>query len=301
VQATSTPLGDALPDLHLTGNLRVDYLRYGAIDFPLQPSFRLGVVYQWSEGVVTKLVGGRAFQTPSGVLMFAKPGYGRANNVIGNADLTPLGFAPLRPQTVTGAEAILSLRLFDGGLELDAGIYAQEVGDPIQFQQIATDFIAVNADNTRNIGGVLSLRAQVERLSGYATLSVQREILDGEIVRSPPSQYPNHFGTAGLTLRVPEARLVLNTHLRWATRRGATQSNVLLNNQERYTLPAYAVLDLTASTAGLYLIGDNRSETRFSFSVRDVLDTQYSEPGFGGFDIPSLGRTFWIEIRQMFL
>jgi iron complex outermembrane receptor protein len=233
--------------------------------------------------------------------MFAKPGYGRANNVIGNADLTPLGFAPLRPQTVTSAEAILNLRLLDGALELDAGIYAQEVGDPIQFQQIATDFIAVNADNTRNIGAVLSFRAQVERLSGYATLSVQREIRDAEIVRSPPSQYPNHFGTAGLTLGVPEVRLVLNTHLRWATRRGATQSNVLLNNQELYSLPAYAVLDVTASTVGLYLLGDDRSETRFSFSVRDVLDTQYSEPGFGGFDIPSLGRTFWIELRQMFL
>ncbi len=300
LQVTSTPFGDALPNLQLTGNLRGDVLRYGSIAFPLQPSFRVGIVYKWSDAVVTKLVGGRAFQTPSGVQMFADPGFGRANNVIGNAHLTPLGYPALRPQTVTGAEAIVSLRLFDGGLEADAGLYAQELGDPIRFQRVATDFVAVNEQAEQNVGAVASVRAHVGRFSGYATVSLQRQIAGGKLIGDPSAQYPNEFGTAGVTLGIPEARLRLNADLRWASARGATQSNVLLNNQAFYTLPAYAELDLTASTKDLHLMGDDKSETRILFSVRNVLDQRYSEPGFGGFDVPMLGRTFLLELRQTF-
>jgi len=35
-------------------------------------------------------------------------------------------------------------------------------------------------------------------------------------------------------------------------------------------------------------------------SVRNLLDERHSEPGFGGFDAPALGRTMFLEIRQSF-
>ena len=60
----------------------------------------------------------------------------------------------------------------------------------------------------------------------------------------------------------------------------------------------FSLLDLTIGTHDLRIFGDY--ETRFTVSVRNVLDTRYAEPGFAGFDIPSLGRSLWIELRQVF-
>jgi iron complex outermembrane receptor protein len=297
LQIKSVPLPETLPALRLTGNARVDFIEYGDIDFPTQFSWRAGIVYEWMDELVTKVVGGRAFQTPSPVLMFAKPGYGRANNVIGNADVRDLGFDQLEPQTVTGVEAIVSAELFDA-VSLDVSGYFQQIEDRILFSQLATDFIASNEESVQNVGGLASMKVDVDRVSGYATATVQRQIVDGTIVDQPPARFPNYFGTFGLNVDVPEAHLLFNAHLRWAGERGATQSNELINNAF-YELDGYATVDLSVTTDELYLWNDD-SETKLSFSVRNVADTQFSEPGFAGFDIPNLGRTFWFEARQRF-
>jgi outer membrane receptor protein involved in Fe transport len=41
-------------------------------------------------------------------------------------------------------------------------------------------------------------------------------------------------------------------------------------------------------------------KTRFLLSVRNLLDERHSEPGFGGFDLPATGRSFFFEVQQTF-
>jgi iron complex outermembrane receptor protein len=104
------------------------------------------------------------------------------------------------------------------------------------------------------------------------------------------------FGRLGVSL--PEIKLNWMSQMKWVGERGASQSNVALNNDELYTLPSYAVVDLTVSTLGLNFLGG--AQTVIALSVKNLFDTRYSEPGFGGFDIPNLGRTALLELRQSF-
>ncbi|HZA14200.1 MAG TPA: TonB-dependent receptor, partial [Myxococcaceae bacterium] len=86
LQAGYSPIA-SLPSLRLTGNVRLDHIVYGPVRFPLQHSWRAAAVYGITADLSAKLVAGRAFQTPSGVLMFAYPGFGYFNNVIGNVNV----------------------------------------------------------------------------------------------------------------------------------------------------------------------------------------------------------------------
>ena len=295
---TSVPSPEGLPGLRLTGDLRVDFIRYGPVEFPAQLSWRAGVIYQWSRELTTKIVGGQAFQTPSSVLMFAQGGYGIANNVLGNFDVNVLGVPRLRPQVVTGVEAIASLALLDGALEVDVGVFAQSVSDRIAFNQLGTDFVAVNAESQSALGLLLSARLEVDRVGAWANASGQAQILDQGLSLRPPEQYPSIFGAAGVDVSIPEIHLRLGAVMRWAGERGATQSNTLLNDGTRYTLAPYALFDVTLASMDLRVLGD--SETRLLVSIRNLFDARYSEPYVAGYDIPNIGRTLWVEVRQVF-
>ena len=63
-------------------------------------------------------------------------------------------------------------------------------------------------------------------------------------------------------------------------------------------MPGYVVLDAAVRTSGLRFI--DHGETRLSIIGRNILNLQRSEPGFTGFDIPVMGRTVLIELRQFF-
>ena len=161
----------------------------------------------------------------------------------------------------------------------------------------AANYRAVNRDETRrNVGLEATLRYAESRVSAYLSGSFQRTIVNGDLASDPPSGFPNAFALLGADVKIPEAFLFANAELRWVGERGASQANVWVNNDEFYTLPSYGLVDLTLSTLGLRLLGD-ATETRFAVGARNLLDTRYSEPGYGGFDIPSSGRRLFMEAR----
>ena len=299
LQARSRPAPDTLPGLRLNANVRVDGMRYGDNAFPLQPSWRLGAVYEWSEKVVTKLVGGRAFQTPSSVLMFAKGGYGIGNNVVGNADLQAIGLVrPLRPQTVTGAEAALALQPTTTS-HIDLSLYEQRLDDAITFAPAGTDFVAQNETGRRSVGLSATGEVRQGRFLGAGSFAATFRFDGGRIGREAPELFPNYTGALELGADVPEAYLRLGAHLRWVGERGASQSNILRNNLASYSLPGYTLLDLTVRSTDLRWPTAS-SQLRLLFSVRNALGTRYSEPGFAGLDIPSLGRSYLATLQQAF-
>ena len=297
LQASSFPAPDLLPGLRLQGDLRLDLIRFGSAGTPSQLSWRLGVVYLSSDQLTMKFVAGRAFQMPSGVLMFAEGGYGIANNVLGNHGANRIGIPRLRPQVADGAELVASVELNER-ISFDVDVFLQRVGDRIRFEQLATDFVAVNSSSETAAGLLFNGRLRFGPAEAYTNVSAQGTFVGGRLSFNPSPQYPSFFGGSGVLVDLKPASTTVGGHLRWAGARGSTQSNSLVNDGRGYTLPAFATLDLSLS-AELpgFLEG---SSARASIWGRNVLDHRYAEPGFSGFDIPTLGRTVWFELRQAF-
>ena len=50
---------------------------------------------------------------------------------------------------------------------------------------------------------------------------------------------------------------------------------------------------------GAQVVGAGTSTT-LMVGVRNLFDVRFSEPGYGGFDIPGIGRLVFVEVRQAF-
>ncbi len=275
-----------ITDLQLTGNARVDFSNL----FDTQVSWRAAAAYRWSKAVTTKLVVGRSFQNPSLVLLYGQPGFGNNNNVVGNR--TVLGRPPLQPQTALSVEAVASANLADVAL-VEVAPFVQQIENQIAFVSAGADFRAENRGAQSYAGVELRSRGSLGRVSPYLELAYQHSLQQAGAAIA----YPDLWGRAGADLDVPEAFLRVNAQVRVATERGSTESNTLLNNRA-YTLPAYALLDASLSTNGLKPLPG--LETRVTLAAKNLLDDRTGEPGFGGFDLPSQGRTVMLELRQEF-
>lgn len=295
LQATSVPFS-RLPGLHLTGNFRIDKIAFGPVDFPVQYSFRAAVAYRWNANWVTKLIGGRAFQTPTGEMLFGRPGFGNANNVIGNVAIP--GLAPLRPQSANNVELIATGQFLQH-FTIDIAFYFQDLVDRIEFVQTGLNFTAVNQGERVSLGLESTLRFQYHWLSVYGSGSIDAPLLGSKFASQPTSLYPRGFGVVGLDVDIRRIYLHANTQVRIVGPRGASQSNIYLNNSQFYELPAYAIFDLTLSTVGLHLFRAG-AETRVLVSGRNLADQSTPEPGFAGIDLPRIGRSFFVELRQTF-
>ncbi len=296
LQVTGTPLA-SLPELRVTGNLRMDRISFGSVHYPLQPSWRAAVAYRWGRRLATKVIAGRAFQTPSGVLLFGQPGFGTLNNVIGSTLIT--GFPVVRPQKVDSVEAVASGTIGDH-LSLELGVFHQSIVDRIDFQQSGTYFVATNHGGRDSIGAEGTLRVRVlQGLEAFASGTAIRPLGNGPEDQRALELFPKRFGRAGANLEMRPLHFNLNAQVSWAGERGASQSNIYLNNGNAYTLPSYATVDLTLSSLSLDWLGED-AETRLRLNIHNLLDTRPCEPGFAGFDIPNPGRTIMLEVRELF-
>jgi len=291
--------------VRLTLNGRLDFFNY----FLPQYSWRAGLAWAPNDQLSIKLVGGRAFQAPSGVMLFAQPNFGTASNVSGNLIRTNqelVGTPKLKPQVVNSVELVASAQIVRR-LGVEASIFGQVVDDLIQFARAGADFKAVNQGRVATAGLELSANLTLGRLGVFAQGSFQRTLLaenpnliieaDRPDLSLSPTAFPNVMGVAGVNVAVPEAFLNFNARVRGVGPRGSTQSNSLLNNGP-YELPGYVHVDFSISTVGLNFLGG--SQTSFAFTMRNVLDVRESEPAYGGFDIPGAGRTMMLELKQSY-
>jgi outer membrane receptor protein involved in Fe transport len=277
-----------LPNLHLTVSGRLDVPNL----FSSQYSWRTAAAYRVSAGLTVKIFAGRAFQVPSAVLLYGRSGFGAANNVIGNR--TVPGLTPLRPQGVDSLEAAASAAL-GRVLLLESDAYYQQIHDRIDFVQAGADFIARNQGTSQNVGAELSLRALFQRFRPYAAVAAQREVVNGSIDTPPPAIYPNYWVRGGVEADLPDLHLRTAVQVRWDSARTASQSNVLLNNNRPYQLPAYAHVDVTVSTLALRPLRGG-PEVNVSLRAQNLLDDRKPQPGFGGMDPPGLGRVIMMQV-----
>ncbi|WP_437720320.1 TonB-dependent receptor plug domain-containing protein [Sorangium sp. So ce861] len=287
-----------LEGLHLSANVRLDKPNH----WDAQASWRASAAYRWHDNLATKLIVGRSYQAPSAVLLYGLTGFGRSNNVIGSETLPS---APLlQPQKVRSAEVVVS-----GGLSMvlfEAAAYVQEIKDRIEFTSHGANFVGRNQGDEVHAGAELSLRLAHERIAPYVSVAANGRVAhaeqDGELVHEVDTELPLVpfvFALGGLDVRIPEAHVNINVHAKLVSARGAAQGNVLLNDSEPYALPSYATFDATISSVRADLLGDG-SETAASVSVKNLLDQRRSEPGFGGFDVPVVGRSVAVNVTHAF-
>ncbi len=269
--------------------------------FPAQFSWRASAAFAPTPELTTKVVIGRAFETPSATLLYAQPGFPTGNNVIGNRTTDAL---PLVPQTVTSVEGIVSFEVL-GRLSIDLSLFAQQVDNFIDFRPTGNNFVALNITTPqRALGGELGFNFVLSRLTLNGAFTLQaREVTNdslqtGALDAFISPAFPGYKGFLNVNLSFKEAYLNANATVRAVGPRYASFLNVEANNRQTYALPAYGTIDVALSSVRLALLGG--TETSFSLSVRNLLDTRFVEPGFGGIDIPTVGRTFLLEMRESF-
>ncbi|MGC4116680.1 MAG: TonB-dependent receptor [Myxococcales bacterium] len=279
---------EPIKDLSLTGNFRLDVPNL----FPVQYSWRLALVRRWSNSFTTKLVGGRAFQSPSATLLNGLTGFGSSNNLIGSR--TQPTSKPLVPQTVHSVELVNSLQLF-GRLAIELSLWGQQIDDPIEFVQVGANFQARNQATQRGFGAEGSVRLELGVLSARLFGEGMLQVLDGYVQTNPPSSFPAWRVGGEVNVSVPKAYLGGNLRIAQVGPRGATQSNAYLNDDTPYSLPSYTSIDASLTTLGLHFLGG--AQTSLAVTCKNLLDERHSEPGFGGFDVPTLGRLFVFELK----
>ena len=292
LQLASSPFR-RLPNLHFVANIRVDRINFGPVSYDPLLSFRVALSYRFTQHTVAKLIAGRAFQTPSGTLLFGEGRCANTNNVSGTHILP--GQSPLRPQFVDSIELLASTVLLRH-FSIEGGVFSQFLSDKIEFVQTGADFVAKNRGTQTSIGLEAVARLSFGRVTGYGWGSFLWNLGNAP---NPPEAYPTIFGVLGVDIDVKEAYLHINTQTRIVGPRGASQSNVTLNNNVAYELPTYAAFEFTLSTVGLHPFG-RRTETRFLASVRNLIAGSRVDSGFAGFDYPNIGESYYLEVKQTF-
>ncbi|MBC7792994.1 MAG: TonB-dependent receptor plug domain-containing protein [Clostridia bacterium] len=286
-----------LPDLYVFANGRIDLPNL----FDTQFSWRAGAAYGFSPRFISKLFLGRAFQIPSAVQLFARPGFGEDSNIVGNRTLPSLPM--LEPQSIVSAELANSFG-FSDNVFIEQSFYYQELRDKIELTRIAGNYSARNLDTARTLGADVELRVQTSRFRGFANLAGQAQTyVNGQGERHfavvSQQEFPTYTASLGVSGYLQEIYTIADITTMVVGARASSQSNTLLNDNVRYQLPAYCTVNATFNSTGINIV-PKLGETHLLASVTNILDTRYSQPGHGGFDIANQGRRFFFRLAQKF-
>ncbi|MBX2813392.1 MAG: TonB-dependent receptor [Myxococcales bacterium] len=289
---------DQLPSLSATANIRLDYIRWGDIAFPTTLSWRGAISYEWSDALVTKLISGQAFQVPSGTLLFSQGGFGNIFNVIGSEQFPELG--SLRPQTIFSVETWTSFNPLDW-LAIELGVYYQELDDAIEFVLNGPFVVATNRGSRSFIGGEMSAHLKLSFLDVQSSVNVvfPRNSLETSLLDDTDitlESYPEVYSSTRLKIDFWSQGYGI-LRWRWVGERGSSQNNAYLNRLRYYKLDPYSIFDVLLTPKSFSFISDY-SQTQVSIGILNLTNEKYHEPGFGGVDIPQLGRRFILTIHQ---
>ncbi|MBC8132896.1 MAG: TonB-dependent receptor, partial [Deltaproteobacteria bacterium] len=267
--------------------------------FSRQFSWRAAVGWRITPHLVIKAIAGRAFQAPSTAFLFSHPGFG-FSDTIGSRNIA--GAPPLVPQVIRSVETVVNY-VYGTVLSVNAAVYAQSILEQITVASTGAGYAARNQDAPANsLGAEVNLTGRMAHVEPY--LRVSRQWFDttsSPLARgpqTPPPFIPATWAMAGLRMSALARRLVVTGTWRWVGVRGASQNNAFLNDGIRYTLPSYQQVDITGSFAlkpyARYW------ETRIVCGIHNLLDTRRVEPGFGGIDVPGMGRSVSLALVQSF-
>jgi iron complex outermembrane receptor protein len=271
----------------LNAGVRVD----GHNIYGLQVSPRAGVVVgapevPWS----VKLLFNSAFKAPSAVELYGRP--------LTSFDLT--GNASLKPQYTRSFELLGTWRrplLWS----VQLSTFATWADQLVTYVQTTKYFEASNGPGRWFVGGELEaewtpLRELTVRGNASLAVAVSRPALASDPFDSPLPIAPSIMGHAIIDYSLPFLRgLLVSAQLTVVGPRQSSEANAI-ERYQRYTLPTYGVLSVNAALMDQRWLGARRTSLRVR--VDNVLDTRFVDAGYGGVDLPSLGRTLFFSVTQ---
>lgn len=273
----------------------------------VQISNRLGVVAKLPLlGMYAKALYGSSYKPPSPFHLFHYSLTAGVNGTQGS----PL----LRPETANTVEVLLGLHPVEG-MHVATSVFYTHVTDALLL------FLEAHSKDPRNVSYDLS-GAEIngsyvpnDRLNLWGNLSylwqtettpLRRATESLDFFRTLPAsahfpapRYPQLLAHGGLDLFFPDAYVRGGVSIHYIGSRTASLVNAQLNNTNNvghpYELPGYFLGDLNLSSTGIKWFGD--AETTVALSVRGW-PGQFSEPGEGGIDVPSIGSRWYLRVAQ---
>ncbi|MEK7705024.1 MAG: TonB-dependent receptor [Myxococcota bacterium] len=260
---------------------------------------RLATVVRPSERLSLKLLAGRSYKAPSPEQLYGVP--------IGPFDIQ--GRDNIAPQFMDGLEAVVDY--FPATwLNVTTSVFYNRYSGALAYlargtQLLPTEFDASSVGGELHLHGVASPTERV-RLESTASISTQytrtsQTEIGGFIEKDVPDNeaFPTVMGHGQVSARIEPLWLHAFAEYHWVGERVPTQSNLRLDGtadmgDPSYVLPAYQRVDLAVSSLPIDL-GDARSIVG-TVRLSNVLDARYSEIGFNGVDVPTLGRTLWVQL-----
>jgi outer membrane receptor for ferrienterochelin and colicins len=279
--------------LKLTGGVRFDHhSKYGD-----KLTGRLGLTSRLLDSLVVKALYGSAFKAPSPYLLYAVPL--RPGDVSGNA-----GLKPQYIHTVEGQVSFVPWKV----LSATTGLSHSWLLDKAEFTPQGINQAATNVSKQRSLSWESRVNVRYrDDLDGYASFELVRSRRDlGEeeyaarLVGGDNVVYPPWIARLGAAVRIPSApAFPLEAAFQGmlvGPRRAADTS--IVENGGSFTLPTYALLNLSLSTRELYLIRGH--ESRIALRARNVLGSDGPDPGFSGFELPLAPRELMLELRHVY-
>lgn len=239
-----------------------------------------------------KLLYGSSFKAPSPVQLYTQPM--TTLDIEGNPDL--------RAQSAQTLELAGGAGLPQGRGEISANVFLTDVNRRVEFIRRGVFLQAQNLAGERVAGGELSghvnpIRDFRIRLSASAAKTIARSgpatVSGAPIVENTlfPAWQAHLLGDwavgiAGIHF-APEISVI--------GPRPASQSNALVAG-DSYELKQYVYTALAISTARRKILGTRL--TSIALRIGNALDQRWTEPGFGGVDVPSNGRSFFLTVEQ---
>lgn len=271
--------------LGLTLNTRDDeHSVYGK-----QETYRAGLTYKALETLNLKLLYGSAFKSPSATQLYAYPLF--VGEVSGNPALKPefgktLEFAIDWQPT---AASVVSLNAFHTVVN-DKVALVSDLGGANQ--------MPVNMGHQKTSGLEGEWRWMIGRHTLMASLALQNTEVQARDIFSNPTTVPSELYpklTSNLYWRFSFSQTFqLGADWHYVSPRRASAQNILINQFEPYQLESYRLLNLVSTwklKRGLF-----GAPMELNARVQNLTNSQYTEPGFNGVDIPGQARTFWLGV-----
>jgi outer membrane receptor for ferrienterochelin and colicins len=298
--------------LQLSANLRYDNSNQFGSNF----NYRVGAVLALGPDARVKLLSGSSYRGPTPEQLYGTPV--APGDIVGSQ----VGETPesLAPQTALVHELFLS-NDFKGEhttLRTQLSGFYTSIDNRIEFVREAGQLTPENTASSRTLGSELAVTLLQDQLldlfsvSATASVSYQETEIDLDEATLTPREvtrlginelYPPWMYKAHFSIHAPAYYVRLYAQLVAYSERPQSQINQTYGrpfaDSEPHTLPPTATADFALSTSGVYLLGPEQ-ETIVALSLKDAFNSQGSEPGFNGVNLPSLGRRAFLTIRQDF-
>lgn len=265
-------------------------LRFDRSDvFDEKVSYRLGMVYPLFDRHSIKLLLGSSYQAPSMELLYRQPV--QRGDVIGNPHL--------KPQEAQTVELVLSGK-FGKHSRYNLTTYRSSVDDLVVYRDDQNNLSAINAAKADTHGVELELGYDSDRFNAYFNVGWQIVHMGDSslfILENRPNGelFPKYTVSGGMSyLWDNQVRLSLNN--RFNSARPASTNNVLAA-ETFYEIDAFWDTTLTLSRKFKWF-GQYESEVKLQ--LQDLWDHRFISPGFGGIDIPTMGRQISLSFSQRF-